>query len=1218
MKRNLFSFFLKSKRTEVEVKKTLVSSLAPKILTKEEDIKNIQPYLDKLKETIETEGISNIALTGGYGSGKSTIIKTFQSQNQQYSFLNISLASFNKKNEEDKADKSLLPSEKKIQKEELERLLEVSILQQIFYHVKPQQIPESRFKRIDNISGWRIFGISVGFVLWVISTTLLLKYNYLDRINPTNWSIKESFDWWSLPIFLISLSGLGILSKLVINLFSNSKINKLNIKGELELGENINKSVFNEHLEEILYFFERTRYNVVIIEDLDRFDSTDIFTKLREINILLNNSMLINREINFVYAVGDDLFGDKKERVKFFEYIIPVIPFINSTNADEQLQTLINESGIDKNIFTNEFISDITTFIDDIDMRLLTNIFHEFVIYRKILNPDFIKKNDELFAMITYKNIDPKDFNDLNKKQGKLYKLINNKNIYIKKLIKDIDDKIELKNIEITKIEDEIITNINELKSIYFQKILSKTPTNALINNNTINIDFDELIENEKLNYNTYNRVHSELYTNGLDFKFSEIENEVNPNYTYKERVKLIEVKLSNKTNLLKSEISKLKAEKSQIQNWELKQIFDKVDVDQYLDHFSNIKLLRNLILNGYINENYNNYISLFHEISITKEDFTFEQNVKGGYISDFNYELSNKIENLIDRIDVRYFEREVILNFDLVDYLGNNYSKYPDKYDSIINLLSNGKEKSIQFIDSYIKVEDRPLEIFFEKLVENWKDFWEFVVEKSVYDRTKIDEYLRLMITYTKPETILNYQSKEFLNEMIETNPQFLSLFKNLNERNYYDKITKLFTGLNTKFNRLDDPNRDTEKLIEYIYNNNHYNININNLLQFTLLFGKNTNENDFMKSNYSTILKSECEPLIKYINSNITTYINNIYLKIENNNLEEEESLIKLLNNDNITEILKIKIIEKVETKISDLTKINELNIKAQLLLDNKVVPKWNNITNYYTDCGELIDESLIEFLNFKNVYSELSKNRLKKEDDKFEKSLIRCNDISDEAYDQILNSTYFNWNTLSFEKLNLEKVKNLLVKKLNTTTDNYELLKEHFPNNHIRLIEKNFSKFIENINDFQTSENDILLLLKSDKITIDNKFNYITNLDENIVNKNKEISKIIGEIILQKKEIIEFSFDTLKLIAVSLLYDDKRIQFTNLHLEKFTNSEITQVLNSFITYNKLFKKGKPTLKKTDYNRILLENLKSKQLIKNFYDDSWSDDKYRVTTNY
>lgn len=261
-----------------------------------------------------------------------------------------------------------------------------------------------------NIPNWKIWAISIEFISWVSSSVLLIKYNYLDKINPTNWNINDRFDWFALLIFIIAFAGLGLFSKLIIKLFSNSKINKVNIKGELELGDNINKSVFNEHLEEILYFFERTKYNVVVIEDLDRFDNTDIFTKLREINILLNNSMLINREINFVYAVGDDLFQDKKERVKFFEYIIPVIPFINSSNADEQLKTLIAESGLEKNIFTKEFISDVTTFIDDIDMRLLTNIFHEFVIYRKTLKPEFIKKNEELFAMITYKNIDPKDF----------------------------------------------------------------------------------------------------------------------------------------------------------------------------------------------------------------------------------------------------------------------------------------------------------------------------------------------------------------------------------------------------------------------------------------------------------------------------------------------------------------------------------------------------------------------------------------------------------------------------------------------------------------------------------------------------------------------------------------------------------------------------------------------------------------------------------------
>ncbi|MBK8585549.1 MAG: ATP-binding protein [Bacteroidetes bacterium] len=115
----------------------LVNTLAPKILTSEEDLKRVRPYLDSLKQAIETNGINNIAVTGSYGSGKSTILKTFQNQNEKKSkFLNISLASFS-----DNIDDT-----------EIERKIEVSILQQMFYHVKPSVIPDSRFKRIDNIS----------------------------------------------------------------------------------------------------------------------------------------------------------------------------------------------------------------------------------------------------------------------------------------------------------------------------------------------------------------------------------------------------------------------------------------------------------------------------------------------------------------------------------------------------------------------------------------------------------------------------------------------------------------------------------------------------------------------------------------------------------------------------------------------------------------------------------------------------------------------------------------------------------------------------------------------------------------------------------------------------------------------------------------------------------------------------------------------------------
>lgn len=89
--------------------------------------------------------------------------------------------------------------------------------------------------------------------------------------------------------------------------YGNSKLNKLNLKdGVIEIKEET--SIFNNHLDEILYFFQVTKYNVVIIEDLDRFGSPDIFLKLRELNQLLNESKIVGRNIVFVYAVKDDIF----------------------------------------------------------------------------------------------------------------------------------------------------------------------------------------------------------------------------------------------------------------------------------------------------------------------------------------------------------------------------------------------------------------------------------------------------------------------------------------------------------------------------------------------------------------------------------------------------------------------------------------------------------------------------------------------------------------------------------------------------------------------------------------------------------------------------------------------------------------------------------------------------------------------------------------------
>src|SRR5690606_29093138 len=129
---------------------------------------------------------------------------------------------------------------------------------------------------------------------------------------------------------------------------------------------------------------------------------------------------------------------------------------------------------------------------------------------------------------------------------------------------------------------------------------------------------------------------------------------------------------------------------------------------------------------------------------------------------------------------------------------------------------------------------------------------------------------------------------------------------------------------------------------------------------------------------------------------------------------------------------------------------------------------------------------------------------------------------------------------------------------------------------------------------------------------------KFNYLSSVDEGFVVNNKELAKNVGKIIIQEKKAVLFTTDTLQYIAQQLNIELKSIELINLYLDTLSDDDIIKLLNNTWSYDKLFKKGKPTFIKKESNKILLDKLKNKGLIKNYYDDKWSDTKYRVTTNY
>ncbi|MDP3453591.1 MAG: hypothetical protein Q8R90_11630 [Bacteroidales bacterium] len=416
-------------------------------LSPTDDAENVDNYIQSLDWALKNKKrIKNIAISGAYGSGKSSVIRTFikRNTNKDYKFLNISLATFKELKEQ--------PSVPQNGDNDILRLIELSVLQQLFYHEKDNKIPDSRFKKIKSHKTRFLFCYSVGFIALIVSVLFLLAPDFLSKFSLFIIP-KKLVPFTHFTATAITLLGLFFIIFKSSRALKSLAIKKLNISNaEIEIDSGISKSILNNHIDEILYFFEVTDYNVVIIEDLDRFEQTEVFTKLREINLLINNSTKVENEVVFIYAIKDDMFLDK-DRTKFFDFMIPIIPVINSSNSNEKLLDIVKQNNYK---ISTDLIDDISLFIDD--MRLLYNIMNEYYIYSN--NLDSKLDQEKLLSMIVYKNIYPNDFTQLSENKGNLFQTISNKSKYIKEKVLAIDEQIEEKKKQINEAETSKLSDI--------------------------------------------------------------------------------------------------------------------------------------------------------------------------------------------------------------------------------------------------------------------------------------------------------------------------------------------------------------------------------------------------------------------------------------------------------------------------------------------------------------------------------------------------------------------------------------------------------------------------------------------------------------------------------------------------------------------------------------------------------------------------------------
>ena len=270
-------------------------------------------------------------------------------------------------------------------------------------------------------------------------------------------------------LFLVTAGVIAYLYRTVISRFRIKEV-KLPSDTTIQSGREEADSVFNKNLDEIMYFFEATGYRIVFFEDLDRLDDPKIFVHLRELNNLLNNDDAIKRKpIVFVYAVRDDIFS-KEDRTKFFDFIIPIIPVINETNSGEILLQRLQEAkgkGVEHNI-SQGFVLDVSPYVSD--MRVLQNIYNEFVIYKDTLRTtqELSLSDEQMLAMIIFKNIHPSDFADIQSESGVIKQAFEDKQRFISAKKQEIQAEIDDYKTTVERYQADSMKSVREIKYAMF------------------------------------------------------------------------------------------------------------------------------------------------------------------------------------------------------------------------------------------------------------------------------------------------------------------------------------------------------------------------------------------------------------------------------------------------------------------------------------------------------------------------------------------------------------------------------------------------------------------------------------------------------------------------------------------------------------------------------------------------------------------------------
>ena len=263
-------------------------------------------YLAALKRAIDEQPlVRNIALAGSYGVGKSSVLGELAASYPSR-VINLSLLTLGVEpesvNTASGGNPAAQTTSNRIQKE---------IVKQLLYQQHPSDTPQSRFRRITRLRWKRetLVALAGGLLVLAVLVAIGAGAPLAAALHIALPTLPMSVRAVIIAVGVLVAGGAVVLLIRLL-LQGHFGIEKVTAGPASITLPPRSTSYFDEYLDEIIYFFElNPKRDIVIIEDLDRFNDPGIFESLRSLNGLLNAAAQLEpRNVRFIYAVRDSVF----------------------------------------------------------------------------------------------------------------------------------------------------------------------------------------------------------------------------------------------------------------------------------------------------------------------------------------------------------------------------------------------------------------------------------------------------------------------------------------------------------------------------------------------------------------------------------------------------------------------------------------------------------------------------------------------------------------------------------------------------------------------------------------------------------------------------------------------------------------------------------------------------------------------------------------------